>query len=146
MYPLKISSATHSSDTGPIRLLPIQARLPNSPCRTVNSVVLYLPYKSLAAPFASAATLIQHKKCPQIAQLLCNLSPLDATLLSHLLCVANKELAQYLSVLDATLTRNRGWGYPGRGTSFAVQVDATSLCSMSAHQRPVILRASDEDA
>src|SRR6266481_3865775 len=37
-----------------------------------------------------------------------------------------------------------GVGYPGRGTSFAVQVDATSLCSMSAHLRPVILRASDE--
>src|SRR5258708_29892753 len=111
MYPLKISSATHSSDTGPIRLLPIQARLPNSPCRTVNSVVLYLLYKSLAAPFASAAALIQHK-CPQIAQFLCNLSLLDATLLDSLLCVANKELAQYLSVLDATLTKNPGVGVP----------------------------------
>jgi hypothetical protein len=90
-----------------------RARPADSPCQTVICLVYYFPYKSLAALLLPRRLPFITKNAPQIAQFLCNLTPLESALPDHLVSVENKGFTQMLSLLECALTKNRGeGGYP----------------------------------
>jgi len=64
-----------------------RARLANSPCQTVICLVYYFPYKSLAALLLSRRLPFIAKRTPQIAQFLCNLTPLESALIQVLILI-----------------------------------------------------------
>jgi hypothetical protein len=89
-----------------------RARPADSPCETVICLVYYFPYKSLAALLLPRRLPFITKRAPQIAQFLCNLTPLESALPDHLVSAENKGFIQMLSLLECALTKNRGRGVP----------------------------------
>jgi hypothetical protein len=73
----------------------IRNLLANFPGQKVISVVLYSESISLKAPKASSPPVFSSDKHPQLAQFLCNLTPLFATLTDPLGSVATKGLTAH---------------------------------------------------
>jgi hypothetical protein len=114
-------------DVGIIAFPQLPARPANSPCQTAVSLVPYLSGTFVAASVPSRSPHSALKKCPKVAQFLCNVSPLEATLMDLLASVANKRLTAWLNPLDATLTKSIG-GVPPFGslasTSESLKIDS----------------------
>jgi hypothetical protein len=64
-----------------------RARPANSPCQTVICLVHCFPYRFLAAPFPLPQPLFLTEKASEIAQFLCNLTPLESALIQVLILI-----------------------------------------------------------
>ena len=112
MRPSKNSPTSRSVDAGAISITRVPFAPANSSCQSHISVVHYLLGTFLAASAPSSSPPLRPQKWSELAQFLCNVSPLEATLMDLLASVANKRLTVWLSPLDATLTKNiGGWRY-----------------------------------
>ena len=110
MHPSKNSPTSRPVNPGAVDMMRVLADPANSSCQSHIPVVQYLSGTSLAA---SAPSPFHTQKWSEIAQFLCNVSPLKATLMDLLASVADKRLTAWLSPVDATLTKNiGGGGYP----------------------------------
>src|SRR5216684_5014181 len=108
MHPSKNSPTSRSVDAGAVGRTRVSVAPANSSCQSEASVVHYLSSTSLVASAPSPPPPFRTQKWSEIAQILCNVSPLEATLMDLLASVANKRLTTMLSPLDATLTKNIG--------------------------------------
>src|SRR5258708_40182102 len=110
MHPSKNSPTSRPVNPDVAGMMRVLADPANSFCQSYISVVDDLSGISLAA---SLPPPFRTQKWSEIAQFLCNVSPLKTTLMDLLASVANKRLTIRLSSLDATLTKNiGGWAYP----------------------------------
>src|SRR6267143_2335094 len=113
MHPSKNSPTSRRVNPGAVGMMRVLADPANSSCQSYVSVVRYLSGTFLAAsPPSPPPPPFRPQKWSEIAQFLCNVSPLETTLMDLLASVANKRLTAWLNPLDATLTKNIG----GEGT------------------------------
>src|SRR5258708_35413635 len=110
MHPSKNSPTSGSVEAGAVGRTRVSVAPANSSCQSDGPVVHYLSGTSLVASASSPPPRFRTEKWSEIAQFLCNVSPLEATLMDLLASVANKRLTIRLSSLDATLTKNIGGG------------------------------------
>src|SRR5260370_38231136 len=112
MHPSKNSPTSRPVNPGAVSMMRVLADPANSSCQSYVSVVHCPSGTYLAASPPSPPPPFRTQKWSEIAQFLCNVSPLETTLMDLLASVANKRLTGCLSPLDATLTKNVGVGYP----------------------------------
>ncbi len=108
MHRSRKSPTSRLVDPGVIGITRVRVAPANCSCQSHISVVHYLFDTSLAASAPSPPPPFRTQKWPEIADFLCNVSPLETTLMHLLASVANKRLTAWLSPLDATLTKNIG--------------------------------------
>src|SRR5712664_4360985 len=108
MHPSKNSPTSRQVDPRAVGMMRVLADPANSFCQSYVSLVHYLSGTYLAASPPSPPPPFRTQKWSEIAQFLCNVSPLEATLMDPLASVANKRLTAWPSPLDATLTKNIG--------------------------------------
>jgi len=108
MHPSKYSPASRPVDPGTVGMMRVLADPANFSCQTLSPLVHYLLGTALAVSPPSPPPLFRIQKRPEIAEALCNVSPLEATLMDLLASVANKRLTAWLNPLDATSTKNIG--------------------------------------